>query len=461
MVRVAEMRLARRAAAAATACAAVAAVVSLNDAVAPVAVAGLLHAEEGEPMDPGKPTPSTSSELQRYLDGICMEKFAKLCSEGKGMYCATDVAVARKGKGTAEQTEFEWRCYDDRRLGTDRSDVQCTDNCGVLFNCRGSVNAAASVHTTVPELGLEVLNKASEFCSPQQQLLNNYCDNIHGGWVARRGVLSANDSDKRWSCYDTNKLEYRLHSECVDNCGRSHSCPGGRTGPDRANLDENVDYALIPEAASLIGSELPCEKSLVCVATLHNPPRCVSISDADVVMREEREEQEKEKEDVLKEDARKAAAVRGGGEAPPQDKRLPEPQFHIPRKDELGQTDADVASVASLQGLLNLKCAREFRWLCKTQKIDEFCVDEAVVARKDYGVYADTAAPIWRCMYENSMDSDLLSICVDDCGQLMTCEGGIDPTKVVHARWEALEIVAKTRKVDFCSGATQARLSEA
>lgn len=164
----------------------------------------LLVAGEGEPVagaDWKKPTPLTSSRVQRHLDQLCVKRFQELCTdEGLQVYCGK-TAVARKGRGSVLQEQKEWRCYDDAVLSEDSADVWCTDDCGVLFPCVGSVDPQNSIHTTVESLATELVDRVAEHCSPYQKILNEYCTNLNKSWVARRRV-SLGGEETPWRCYD-------------------------------------------------------------------------------------------------------------------------------------------------------------------------------------------------------------------------------------------------------------------
>ncbi|CBZ56250.1 unnamed protein product [Neospora caninum Liverpool] len=451
------MKLCRQPLASAVACVAVAVVLG-NDDMQTVNARTRIVEEEDAESPAQKPTPLTSAPLQRLLDETCVKRFKALCEEGKDAFCNYETAVARKGRGSETQTDDQWRCYDDRFLGTDSSNVQCTDNCGTLFHCKGSINPSTSVHTTMKDLETELVNRVPEFCSPQQKTLNEYCNNLREGWVARRGVLTSSAEDQEWRCFDVAKLEYHLQSQCVDNCSRLRHCPGGREGPDRRNLTENDDYASIPEARSLIASgDPPCEAALVCISTPKNPAKCVSEGEVAEALEEEAEQETKERREVEKEEQRKVAAASvappqseaSDSPRPPQDIHSVYPQLETPTEEELGVLGTAETKLQSLQGLLNARCAEEFNYLCTSENLAPFCT-QPVVARKDYGVYTGFEGSIWRCISFANLDQERKSICVDNCGAEYVCDGGIEPTEVVHAQWSALGKLVTQRKNDRC-----------
>ncbi|PHJ23508.1 microneme protein 13 [Cystoisospora suis] len=411
---------------------------------------------EGEAAASGewkKPTPLTSSRVQRQLDQLCAKRFQELCTnDGLQLYCGK-TAVARKGRGSALQEQKEWRCYDDAALSESSADMWCTDDCGVLFPCVGSVDPQNSIHTTVESLGAELVDKVAEHCSPHQKILNDYCTNLKGNWVARRGV-SRGGGKTPWRCYDVGKLDYNLSSDCLNNCGKPGTCRGGRARGEEP-LVEEIDYVEIEEAQRLLDGAQTCDVGLVCVRTLKNPPKCVTEKEASG------EEHITEEEEASELKALKEPAGNSENQFPTplsvlslfseESRRPPKgPADAAPTPDDSDSSSQSGEVIESLQHLLDARCAQEFEWLCKEKKLLVFCDARAVVARKDMGVGRGEPGPLWRCVMKVDMQTSGKSFCVDNCGIEYPCPGHFDPTTTVHAKWPGIVAVIEENQRAFC-----------
>ncbi|PHJ20015.1 microneme protein 13, partial [Cystoisospora suis] len=95
--------------------------------------------------------------------------------------------------------------------------------------------------------------------------------------------------------------------------------------------------------------------------------------------------------------------------------------------------------------MLDTGCQSEFDRICKTG--DKAFCGKTVVARKDKGRSAQATAE-WRCYAFEELDfEEVTSVCVDNCGEEMRCQGGIKGKESVdHVTWRKLTELLKTGK---------------
>lgn len=326
------------------------------------------------------------SSIQQVLDDFCKEKFASLCKSGDKKFCDR-TAIARFGTGIQSQTTDEWRCYDAATVASDKREVHCVDNCGTLLPCLGSVQASTTVHATRGDEIAKLVDRESvRRCSPSQKAANAYCKTQMAGSVARKDAgRKPVDQSIEWRCYDPSSLAYEQKSTCASNCGEEVQCHGGRID----KISEDVSAKHLTRNAEIIKKVNEGKPSCAhrCAATEINPPRCVT-----------REED----------------------------------------------------GLSSGQVFLNEYCQSVFNEFCERTGDAAYC-NKTVVARKESGREVEGfpglySEQLWRCFSAGEMSSENNSVCINDCGEEVSCVGVIGGVNGTHfTRPEVAEKIAEAK----------------
>lgn len=103
------------------------------------------------------------------------------------------------------------------------------------------------------------------------------------------------------------------------------------------------------------------------------------------------------------------------------------------------------------QAMLDDSCQAEFDRFCKSGQ-KAFC-DKVVVARKDRGRAGSQQNAEWRCYSLEELDlQQATSVCIDDCGEEMRCQGGVKGEESIHhTTWKQLRSLIGEAVEKFCS----------
>lgn len=113
-------------------------------------------------------------------------------------------------------------------------------------------------------------------------------------------------------------------------------------------------------------------------------------------------------------------------------------------------------SGSELQRRLDAACQAEFQRICTSSNRAAHCNVRTVVARKEsgqgvLGIFSMFQKPQWRCFSFAHFGLPNKSICVDDCGEEVECNGGaVGAASTVHVTWDQIPAKIQELKAELC-----------